>query len=85
MAGKIGEGRLGKQIDLGWDEIGGLFFQVSNIVQPAHSFRGNYGTPKEADAVEPDKPEPSFEELHPVGPGRDDHDRDDRDHGIERE
>jgi hypothetical protein len=83
MAGKLGEGRLGRQIDLGFDEIGGFFFPVSNIVQPARVMRGNYGAPKEADAIEPDKPEPSFEELHPVGLGRDDHGPDDP--GIERE
>jgi hypothetical protein len=83
MARKIGEGRLGKQIDLGFDEIGGFFFPVSNIVQPARALRGNYGPPKEADALEPEKPEHSFEELHPVGPGRDDRGRDDP--GIERE
>jgi len=57
MAGKLGEGRLGRQIDLGFDEIGGFFFPVSNIVQPARVMRGNYGAPKEADAIEPDKPE----------------------------
>ncbi len=83
MAGKIGEGRLGRQVELGFDEIGGFFFPVSNIVQPARVLRGNYGPPKEPDSIAPDKPEPSFEDLHPVGPGRDDHGRDDP--GIERE
>jgi hypothetical protein len=83
MAGKIGEGRLEKQIDLGFREVGGFFFPDSNIAQPMYPTRGNYGPPKEADSVEPEKPEPSFDELHPVDPGRDDHRRDDP--GIERE
>lgn len=83
MAGKLGEGRLGRQFDLGFEEIGGFFFPVSNIVQPARVMRGSYGPPKEADSKEPDKPELSFEELHPVGPGRGDDGR--ADPGIERE
>jgi len=83
MAGKLGEGRLERQIDLGFREVGGFFFPDSNIAQHSYPTRGNYGPPKEADSVEPDKPEPSFEELHPVAPGRDDHGPDDP--GIERE
>jgi hypothetical protein len=85
MAGKLGEGRLERQIDLGFREAGGFFYHDSNIAQPMYPLRGNYAPPKEIDSIGPDKPEPSFEELHPVGPGLDDRGRADRDRGMELE
>jgi hypothetical protein len=82
MAGKFGEDFFWDMVDRGRRELGGLWPE-SNIGQPMYPLRGNYGPPKEADSIEPDKSEPSFEELHPVEPGRDDHGPDDP--GIERE
>jgi hypothetical protein len=87
MPGKIGEEFFREMIDRGRRELGGLW-PDSNIAQPMYPLRGYYGPSKEADSIGTDKLEPSFEELHPVGPGRDDHGRDGRDNpdrGIERE
>jgi hypothetical protein len=85
MPEKIGEEYFRDMVDRGRREIGGFFFQDSNIAQTMYPLRGNYGTWKEADSIGLDKPEPSFEELHPVGPDGDDHRRDDRNKGMERE
>lgn len=83
MAKKFGEDFFREMVEKGPRELGGLLYHDSNIAVPMYPLRGNYGPPKEADAIAPDKPEPGFEELHPVGPARDDHGRDDP--GIERE
>lgn len=72
MAGKIGEHFVREMIEKGPRELGGLLYNDSNIAVPMYPLRGNYGAPKEPEAISPEKPEPSFEELHPVEPGRDD-------------
>jgi hypothetical protein len=84
MAGKIGEDFFQDMVDRGRRELGGVLYPDSNIAQPMYPLRGNYGPPKEAVSIGLDKPEPSFEELHPVGPGRDDG-PDDPNREIERE
>jgi hypothetical protein len=84
MPGKIGEEFFRNSVDLGRRELGGFLFQESNIAQTMYPLRGNYGSPKEPPSIGVEKPELSFEELHPVGPGRDDG-PDDPNREIERE
>jgi hypothetical protein len=84
MPGKIGEEFFRDMVDRGRHEWGSVFYQDSNIAQPMYPLRGNYGPPKEAPSIGLEKPELSFEELHPVGPGRDDG-PDDPNREIERE
>jgi hypothetical protein len=80
MARKLGEGRLPKQIELGWREVQSPFFTDSNA-QPAYPNRDAYETPttddREASTLD--------KRLERVGQSRDDRDRDDRDKGIDRE
>jgi hypothetical protein len=84
MPEKFGEEFFREMVDRGRREVGGLWPE-GNIPQPMYPLRGYYGPSKQPDPIAQDKPEPCFEELHPVGPGRDDHGRDDRDRGLERE
>jgi hypothetical protein len=84
MPGKIGEEFFRDMVDRGRRELGGLWPE-GNIGQPMYPLRGYYGPSKEAESIGLDKHEPSFEELHPVRPGRDDHGRDDLSRGMERE
>ena len=85
MAKKFGEDFAREWIAKGPRELGGLFFHDSNIAQPMYPLRGDYSSWKGSNFIEPEKQESSYEQLHPVGPGRDDHGRDDLDRGIERE
>jgi hypothetical protein len=84
MPGKIGEDFFRDMVDRGRRELGGVLYQDSNIAQPMYPLRGNYGSPKEPPSIGVGKSELTFEELHPVGPGRDDG-PDDPNRGIERE
>ena len=80
---KLGERFAEDMFDRGRREIGGFFFPDSNIAQPNYPLRGNYGPSKEAEAIDRTADEPTFEELHPVGPPREDPGRDER--GMDRE
>jgi hypothetical protein len=82
MARKLGEDYFNDMIDRGRREVGGFFYPESNVAQPMYPLRGTSGISKEA-ACEAEAPKPTFEELYPTGPGRDDPGRDDR--GIDRE
>ena len=66
MAKKFGEDHFREMVEKGPRELAGIFFHDSNIAVPMYPLRGTYAPPKEADSIEPDKPEQSFEELHPV-------------------
>lgn len=83
MRQKFGERFFHNQIDLGRRELGGLFYDGSNIAQPMYPLRGDYGPPRDMESPALSETTPSYEELHPVGPSRDDPGREDRD--LERE
>ena len=85
MTGKIGEEYFRDMVDRGRRELGGLLYSDSNIAQPMYPLRGQYGLAKEADSPRPEKDDPSFDGLHPIGASRDDRERDDRDRGMDRE
>ena len=76
MRQKFGEEFARNQLDLGRREIGGLWYDGSNIAQPSYPLRGHYGPTKEMESPGLSEPSPSYEELHPVGPSRDDLGRD---------
>ena len=82
---KLGERFVEDMVDRGRRELGGFFYPDSNIAQPGYPLRGSYGPSKEAESIDRSAHEPTFEELHPVGPDRDDPGRDDRDRGFDRE
>jgi hypothetical protein len=85
MAHKYGEKFVDEMIDRGWRELGGLFYEGSNIAQPMYPLHGRYGASKDLEGPEPTEKEPSFEDLHPVDVSRDDHGKDDRGMDLDRE
>ena len=85
MAHKIGESFFHEKIDRGWRELGGLFYEGSNIAQPMYPLRGTYGPPKDIESPDLNAKEASYEDLHPVEVSRDDTGREDRDRGLDRE
>jgi hypothetical protein len=78
MGHKYGEAFFQEKIDRGFRELGGFFYDGSNIAQPMYQLRGTYGPAKE-----PEGPEPGAEEPHPIDASRGDPGREDRD--LDRE
>jgi hypothetical protein len=85
MGHKYGEAFFQEKIDRGFRELGGFFYDGSNIAQPMYQLRGTYGPAKEPDGPEPTGIEPGAEEPHPIDASRGDPGKDDKDIGIERE
>jgi hypothetical protein len=85
MSHKFGDAFVNDMVDRGRRELGGVMYPDSNIAQPMYPLRGNYGLTKEADSRGLEERESSFDGLHPTETARDDHGRDDQDHGMERE
>jgi hypothetical protein len=85
MSRKIGEDFVNDMIDRGRREWGALLYNDSNIAQPMYPLRGHYGMSKEAEPPGREEVETDFDRLHPVGISHDDHERDERDRGMERE
>ena len=82
---KLGEGRLGQAIDLGWREVGGLFYHDSNIAQPAYPRRGGYEVSKEIESPTIEEGSILDDRLKQVEMSRDDEGRDDRSQDLDRE
>ena len=80
MGRKIGEGWLREMGDRGWRELGGVFYEDSNIAQPMYPQRGGYVAPEQS---EPSKDSVLDERLKQAEASRDDPGRDDR--GMDRE
>jgi len=85
MSSKIGEEFFRDMVDRGRRELGGLLFNDSNVAQPMYPLRGQYGVSKEVESPSLEERESTFEQLHPTAISHDDHGRDDRDKGLERE
>jgi hypothetical protein len=83
MPGKYGEAFVDEKIDRGFREIGGFFYEGSNIAQPMYQLRGTYEPAKEPDGPELAEQQPALEEPQPTEFSRDDPGKDDRD--MERE
>jgi hypothetical protein len=82
MGHKYGEAFVHEKIDRGFRELGGFFFEGSNIAQPQYQLRGTYGPPRELEGPETSEKE-RVEEPHPVEISRDDPGKEDR--GMDRE
>jgi hypothetical protein len=80
---KYGEAFVHEKIDRGFRELGGLFYEGSNIAQPMYQLRGTYGPAKEPEGPEPNEKDPGLEEPHPVEASRDDPGKEDP--GMERD
>ena len=83
MAHKIGEAFVHEKIDRGFREVGGFFYEGSNIAQPMYQLRGTYGPAKELEGPEPSEKERGLAEPQPVEASRDDPGKEDP--GMERE
>lgn len=85
MGHKFGDAFFNDMVDRGRRELGGLMFDGSSIAQPMYPLRGTYGPPKELNGPEPSEKQPSLEDKQPIEMSHDDHDKDVRDLGMERE
>lgn len=82
---KIGEEFFRDFVDRGRRELGGVLYPDSNVAQPMYPLRGQYGVSKQVDTPSIEERESDFDRMHPTEPPRDDHTRDERDRGLERE
>jgi hypothetical protein len=85
MGHKFGEAFFNDMVDRGRRELGGLFFDGSNIAQPMYPLRGSYEPSKQPDGPEPEANGPGLEDAYAAKFTRDDPGKDDRDTGFERE
>jgi hypothetical protein len=85
MAEKFGSEFARDMLDRGRRELGGAFYNDSNVAQPMYPLRGGYEPPKEAAAIENDRGSILGERLQLAEASRDDHGRDDKDKGLDKE